>query len=77
MKYFYYVIDINENDKCYTYVAKIPENTNLKNSLHFTRETNVSITPCHTRKQANAIVEAQNLMYKCAGIYLFDDGPQF
>ena len=77
MKYFYYVIDINENDKCYAYVAKIPENTNLKNNSHFTRKTNVSITPVSTHKQAQAVVEAQNLMYKCASIYLFDDGPQF
>lgn len=77
MKKFYYIIDINDNDKCYAYVAKINENINLKQSQHFTQENIVSITQCSTLKQARAIVEAQNFMYKAANIYMFDDEPLF
>lgn len=77
MKNFYYIIDINENNKCYAYIAKIKENANLKQNAHFVQANVISITPCSTLKQARAIVEAQNLMYKSAGIYLFDDVPQF
>lgn len=77
MKHFYYIIDISENNKNYCYVAKIAENTNLLSTLHFTRETNISITPCETYKKAKAIAEAQNAMYKHANIYLFDGVPLF
>lgn len=77
MKKFYYVIDTRENNKCYSYVGSCKENENLKNRYEFNANNVISITPCTSRKQARAIVETQNLMYKNGGIYLFDDEPLF
>lgn len=77
MKKFYYIVDTEENNKCYAYVAVIHENTNLKKDHTFLKNDVRSITPCSTLKEARVIAEAWNLMYINAGIYLFDDEPLF
>jgi hypothetical protein len=77
MKYFYYIITIEENKKYYSHVARISDNTNLKNHSIFNQSGIISITPCSTLKEARFRVNSQNEQYMKDNVFMFSDGPLF
>lgn len=74
MKYFYFAVQIKENEKYYAYVIKTSEYENLV-SL-FKIKGIVSANIFETKKHADEVVNAWNNGYKTNGKYLFDS-PSF
>ena len=71
MKYFYIVVQVEENGKYYAYAIKVSESDNLLSKLKIKNIVTANIF--RTKKRAEEIVEAWNQMYKENGNYMFDE----
>ena len=71
MKYFYIVVQVEENGKYYAYAVKVSESDNLLSKLKIKNIVTANIF--RTKKKAEEIVEAWNQMYKENGNYMFDE----
>lgn len=71
MKNYYIAVTIQENEKYYSYVLRVPECINLIKALKIKNIYNAMI--CSTKKSAAAIVEEWNKTYKHNKCYLFDN----
>ena len=74
MKYFYFAVQIKENEKYYAYVVKTSEYENLI-SL-FKIKGIISANIFETKKYASKVVDAWNKGYRANGKYFFDS-PSF
>lgn len=70
MKYFYIVVQVQENGKYYAYAVKVSESDNLLSKLKIKNIVTANIF--RTKKKAEEIVEEWNQMYKTNGNYMFD-----
>lgn len=71
MKNFYFACSKTENGRCYAWVLKIPENHNIIKRI-LPDHPDV-LHPCHTKRDAEQIVNYWNACYKVNNYYLFDD----
>lgn len=71
MKNNYFLITIEENKKCYSYVLKVPEHNNLISALKIKNIICATIYP--TKRQAKNDAVFYNNIYRKDGNYLFDD----
>lgn len=71
MKNFYFACSKTENGRSYAWVLMIPENKNIIKRI-LPDHPDV-LHPCHTKKDAERIVNLWNACYKTNGVYLFDE----
>lgn len=73
MKYFYFAVTIEENEKYYAYMLKLSSFDNVLSKLKIKGILHANIF--NTKKEAAATVEAWNKSYKANGTYLFENSP--
>lgn len=72
MKYFYYVFQIEENEKYYAWAVKISEVENLLSRIQRTKNL-ICVHQCKTFSDAKNISASWNSCHKLYGTYLFDE----